>query len=156
VTTVNDGDRFTLAGLTVRIDAIEMVDYTPQFGGLPPCPTPGQRIEIEGVDADLCYPDGVLWVPDPDTNAPLYFPVVRNGLSIFDWMEDTITDINVWNGVVYRNLSVINQDEQGDETSRINFFRVWPASLTIFNPWMPYGFGYLFDVLVVSDYSEEL
>jgi hypothetical protein len=52
-------------------------------------------------------------------------------------------------------MSVIDFDGNADETGRVNLFEVWPSRFTLFDPEVPYGHSYLFNLTIVTDLVDQ-
>jgi hypothetical protein len=160
-TITQDGSDYVLAEMVIELGPAPVVpiglgSYTePDSGNYPPCALPGHSIDISGVTNSSCWPSGVLDVPAPDTSDPIYLPGMRNGQVVYDWMHQ-FTDYWLNDGLAERrDMSVIERDASGAEVGRINMFQIWPARYHIFNPTRPYGYSYLFDMLIVTDLAEQ-
>lgn len=163
-------DEYTLAGVRLTISKdlwgvapgaslMELADYVP-LDPYPPCAAPGKRIEISGVPASPCYPEGVLDVPAVGSSDPLYLPRLRDGQAVYDWSLSVRMDVQTLGcagcgAAARKSMSVISVDGAGLEIGRVNLFEVWPSSFTFFDAEEPYGHGYLFGVDIVNDWVEE-
>ncbi len=157
---VGDGDEYTVAGVKLSVRLIELTEWS--FGSVdyPQCAAPGQGIEISGVAPLLCYPNGVLDVPAVGSSDPLFLPGLRDGVTFYDWATEVRKEVEDFGCVgcaatARRSMSVIDFDANADETGRVNLFEVWPSRFTLFNPEVPYGHSYLFDITIVTDWVQQ-
>jgi hypothetical protein len=161
---VGDGDEYTVAGVRLSVRWIQLIDWS--FGSVdyPQCAAPGQRIEITGITAappfEPCYADGVLDVPAVDSSDPLFLPGLRDGSTLYDWATEIREEVEDFGcvGCAGDNriaVSVKDFDASDNETGRVNLFEIWPSRFTLFNPEVPYGHSYLFDITIVTDWVEQ-
>lgn len=157
VLSIEYSDDVHMGGVRVRYDSIELGDYTGLFRdtGSGWTPYPGQLVEIEGVQVYPGYEYGVLQSPAPGEDPAFWLPNVYPGNMAYDWAEYTLDMLAEYGSVERRAMSVIDLDEDANETGRVNIFEVWPAGINVFNPEKPYGETFLIDLYLVGELAEE-
>lgn len=133
-----------------------------------PCPLGGWEMEVAGIAgpppthnfacglaATLPQPAYYRGPWTASLDEPIHLKALPGGRYVLNWMKATQM-LAISDGVAdERDVSIIHKDAADMEQSRINGYRVWPASMTFFNPTRPYGESPLVDVTLVCGFRWE-